>query len=92
MSTLTLRIRDDLKSKAQGIAKHQHVSLNNYVNALLAAAVAQEEALSFFHDRLRDTDLNALHRRVTAIMRKTRPGKGPRKEVLRKAMGDRFGA
>jgi antitoxin component of RelBE/YafQ-DinJ toxin-antitoxin module len=90
MSTLTLRIRDDLKSKAQGIAKHQHVSLNNYVNALLAAAVAQEEALSFFRDRLRDVDLAALHKRVTAIMRRTRPGKGPTPQELRAAMGERF--
>lgn len=90
MSTLTLRIRDDLKRKAQGIAKHEHVSLNNYVNALLAAAVAQEEALSFFRDRLRDVDLNDLHQRVGATMRQTQPGRGPSTTALRRAMGDRF--
>jgi len=35
--------------------------LNNFVNAMLAAAVAQEETLAFFDDRLKDVDLEALH-------------------------------
>jgi len=90
MSTLTLRIRDDLKNRVQGIAKQQHVSLNNYVNAVLAAAAAQDETLAFFRDRLRDVDLDALHKRVVTRMRRTRKGEGPTEKELRAAMGDRF--
>ncbi len=90
MSTLTIRIRDDLKRKAQTIARQQHVSLNNYVNATLAAAVAQEETISFFEDRLRDVDLDALHERTLSLMRKTRKGAGPSEDDLRTALGRRF--
>ena len=68
----------------------QNVSLNNYVNTTLAAAVAQEEALQFFQDRLRDIDLDALHKRTLAFMRKTRPGDGPSEKELQDALGDRF--
>ena len=90
MSTLTLRIREDLKRKAQEIARHQQVSLNNYVNAVLAATIAQEEALSFFRDRLRDVDLDDLHERTVAFMTQTRSGTEPTREELLEAMGDRF--
>lgn len=51
MASLSLRIRDDLKRKAQTLARRHGVSLNNFVNATLAAAVAQEETLAFFDDR-----------------------------------------
>jgi uncharacterized protein YfeS len=64
--------------------------LNNFVNATLAAAVAQEETLAFFDDRLKDVDLEALHRRVMAFMSATKPGSDPTVEELRNAMGERF--
>ncbi len=77
MSTLSLRMQDSLKRKAQEIARRQGVSLNNYVNATLAAAVAQEATLAFFDDRLKGVDLQALHRRVMAFMGETQPGAEP---------------
>ncbi len=40
MATLSLRMRDDLKAKAQELASQQGVSLNSYINATLAATVA----------------------------------------------------
>lgn len=46
MATLSLRMRDDLKKKVQELAKEQGVSLNGFVNATLAAAVAQQETLA----------------------------------------------
>jgi antitoxin component of RelBE/YafQ-DinJ toxin-antitoxin module len=90
MATLSLRIRDDLKNKAKALARKQGVSLNNYINSVLAASIAQEETLAFFNDRLKDIDLEALHRKVIAFMSKTRPGKEPTIEELKHAMGDRF--
>jgi hypothetical protein len=79
-------MRDDLKQKAGQLAKEQGVSLNAYINATLAAAVAQQETLSFFSDRLRDVDQEALHRRVLKFMRRTRPGREPTVREIGRAM------
>jgi len=87
MATLSIRIRDDLKRKVQELAASQGVSLNNFINASVAAAVAQDETLTFFGDRLRDVDLEALHDRVVATMRQTKPGDGPTAEELRQTLG-----
>ena len=38
-------MRDDLKAKAQQLASEQGVSSNSYINATLAATIAQAEAL-----------------------------------------------
>ncbi len=86
MATLSLRMRDDLKQKAQQLAKEQGVSLNGFVNATIAAAVAQQETLTFFGDRLNDMDRDALHNRVLRFMRKTRPGKEPSIEEIERAV------
>jgi len=87
MSTLSLRIQDGLKRKAQEIARRQGVSLNNYINATVAAAVAQDETLAFFDDRLRDVDLQALHRRVMTFMTDTQPGEEPASDEVSRAIG-----
>jgi antitoxin component of RelBE/YafQ-DinJ toxin-antitoxin module len=87
MATLSLRMRDDLKRKAQGLAERQGVSLNNYINSIIAASVAQEETLRFFRDRLEDVDLATLHNRVLKMMRKRRPGSDPTPDELRQLTG-----
>jgi antitoxin component of RelBE/YafQ-DinJ toxin-antitoxin module len=90
VATLSVRIRDDLKKKAAELAKRQGVSLNNFINATLAATVAQAETLAFFEDRLKDVDLVALRQRVEDFMKRTELGQEPSIEELQKAMGDRF--
>jgi antitoxin component of RelBE/YafQ-DinJ toxin-antitoxin module len=89
MATLSLRIRDDLKRKAQNLAEQQGVSLNNYINSVLATSVAQEETMRYFRDRLQDVDLAALHKRVLKLMDKSRPGVDPSPEDFRKLAGER---
>ena len=86
MATLSLRMRDDLKQKAQQLAKEQGVSLNGFINATLAATIAQQETLAFFSDRLQDVDQEALHKRVLKFMRKTRRGKEPTAEEVGRAV------
>ena len=86
MATLSLRMKDSLKRRAQEIARRQGVSLNNYVNATVAAAVAQEATLAFFDDRLRGVDTQALHRRVTTFMGETQPGSEPSPEEIAEAI------
>lgn len=88
MATLSLRMRDDLKQKAQHLAQQQGVSLNNYINSVVAASIAQEETLRFFRDRLQDVDLEALHKRVLRFMEKPRPGSDPSPEELRRVIGE----
>ena len=90
MATLSLRIRDDLKRKAQELAQSEGVSLNNFINATLAATVAQAESLAFFEDRLKDVDLKALHERVLMFMGDTEPADEPSIDELKDALGDRF--
>ncbi|MEX2315656.1 MAG: toxin-antitoxin system HicB family antitoxin [Pirellulales bacterium] len=87
MATLSLRMRDDLKKKAQSLAERQGVSLNNYINSVLSASVAQEETLRHFRDRLQDVDLIALHKRVLKLMEKTRTGDDPSPDELRRLIG-----
>ena len=84
MATLSIRMRDDLKRKAQHLAQRQGVSLNNFINAAVAASVAQEETLTFFDDRLKDIDLEALHQRVLAFMAETKAGTDPTIEELQR--------
>jgi hypothetical protein len=87
MATLSLRIRDDLKRKAKSLAERQGVSLNNYINSVVSASVAQEETMGFFRDRLQDVDLAALHKRVLKFMQKSRPGSDPSPDELRRLVG-----
>ena len=86
MATLSLRMRDDLKKKAQQLAGEQGVSLNGFINATLAAAIAQQETLALFSDRLQDVDQESLHERVLKFMRKTRPGRDPSIEEIERAV------
>ncbi len=88
MATLSLRMRDDLKRKAQQLAKEQGVSLNGFINATLAATIAQQETLEFFSDRLKDVDEPSLHERVLQFMRRSREGDEPRPDEIVRALRD----
>jgi antitoxin component of RelBE/YafQ-DinJ toxin-antitoxin module len=85
MTTLSLRMHDALKQKAQQLAKEQGVSLNGFINATIAA-VAQQETLTFFGDQLRNVDQDAPPQRVLKFMRKTHSGKEPDIEEIKRAM------
>ncbi len=89
MATLSLRMRDDLKAKAQQLASQQGVSLNSYINATLAATVAQAETLAMMGDRLSNVDREKLHTRVMDFMAKPRSGPEPTPTEIERAIGDR---
>jgi antitoxin component of RelBE/YafQ-DinJ toxin-antitoxin module len=86
MATLSLRMRDDLKRKAQEMAAQQGVSLNSFINATLAATIAQAETLEVFASCLQGLDQAALRKRVMKFMGQTHPGDGPSMEAVRKAI------
>lgn len=79
-------MRDDLKRKAQQLAKEQGVSLNSFINATLAATIAQAETLEMFAGRLKQTDQEELQRRVMKFMSQTRSGEEPSPEEIQKAI------
>ncbi len=87
MANLSLRMRDDLKRKAQELASRQGVSLNNFINSTIAASVAQAETLRFFDDRLRHVDAHELRNRVLKFMSETKPGSGPTFDELQQGLG-----
>jgi uncharacterized lipoprotein YbaY len=62
------------------------LSLNGFINATLAATIAQQETLTFFSDRLKDVDQETLHKRVLKFMRKIRRGKEPSLEEVERAV------
>ena len=86
MATLSLRMRDDLKRKAQEMAAKQGVSLNSFINATLAATIAQAETLEMFARRLQGVDRVALEKRVMKFMSQTRAGDGPSAEDIQTAI------
>ncbi len=86
MVTISLRMRDDLKQKVQQLAKEQGVSLNVFINATLAATIAQQETLTFSSDRRKDVDQETLHKRVLNFMRKARCGKEPSVDEIERAI------
>ena len=88
MATLSLRMRDDLKRKAQELAKEQGVSLNSFINATLAATIAQAETLELLSDRLQGIDQQDLHRRVMKLMQKTRSGDEPSLDEIQRATNE----
>jgi antitoxin component of RelBE/YafQ-DinJ toxin-antitoxin module len=86
MATLSLRMRDDLKAKAQRLASEQGVSLNSYINATLAATIAQAETLAMMGDRLSNVDREQLHARVMKFMSKTQSGTEPSVAEIERAI------
>ena len=85
MATLSLRMRDDLKAKAQQLASEQGVSLNGFINATLAATVAQAETMAMLGDRLSNVDQDRLHSRVMKFMSQTRSSQEPSPEQILEA-------
>ncbi len=85
MATLSLRMRDDLKAKAQQLASEQGVSLNSYINATLAATIAQSETLAMMGARLSAIDQVKLHERVMKFMLNSRNGVEPTPDEIGKA-------
>jgi hypothetical protein len=81
-------MRDDLKAKAQRLASEQGVSLNSYINATLAATIAQSETLAMLGDRLSDVDQDRLHSRVLKFMLESRSGKEPTPAQIEKAISN----
>lgn len=87
MKVICLQMDDDLKAKVQQLASQQGVSLNSYINATLAATVAQSETLAKMGDRLSSVDRDKLHSRVMKLMSKIQTGPEPSPDDIERAIG-----
>jgi len=57
MATLSLPMRDDLKATVQPLASEQGFSLISYINAALAATIAQAVQLAMMGNRISNVDV-----------------------------------
>lgn len=87
MKVVRLQMNDDLNEKAQLLASQQGVSLESYINATLAATVAQSETLAKMRDRLSSVDREKLHARVMNFMSKAQTGPEPSSDEIERATG-----
>jgi hypothetical protein len=63
-----------------------HTLDNSYINAALAATIAQAESLAMIGDRLSNVDREKLHARVMKFMSKTQAGPEPSPEKIERAI------
>ncbi len=87
MATLSFRLQDELKQKITQRAHEQGVSVTRFVNATLAATIAQQETLEAFDRRLRTVDQQSLHQRVLQLMSCTESGPEPTDADVTRARG-----
>lgn len=77
MSALSLRIPDDLKSKAIRLAKKKNISFNALVNYWLQVAVTQDDTMEWMKARLKGKDPEVLIAEFGRFLEKTKPGTEP---------------
>lgn len=77
MSTLSIRLPDDLKAKAILLAKKKNMSLNELVKYWLQTAVVQEETMAWMEKRLHGKKTEQLLAAFGQFLDKTKPGLEP---------------
>ena len=84
MSTLSIRVPEDLKKKASRLARKNDMSFNVLVNHWLQVAVTREETLEWMDSRLRNKNRRKLISDFGKFLVKTEQGKEPTaKEIER---------
>ncbi len=77
MSTLSIRLPDDLKAKAILLAKKKNMSLNELVKYWLQIAVVQEETMAWMETRLHGKDPEQLLATFGQFLENAKPGTEP---------------
>lgn len=89
MSTLSIRLPDDLKEKAMRLAKKQNISFNRLVNYWLQAAVLQDETIEWMRRQLSGKNPELLVAEFGKFLRRTKAGDEPSLDEIERAMGKR---
>ncbi len=88
MSTLSIRLPDDLKVKATQLAKKKNMSLNALVNYWLQTAVVQDETIEWMTRRLSGKNPNLLIAEFGKFLEKTKPGVEPALDEIQQAISE----
>ena len=88
MSTLSIRLPDDLKHKAMRLAKKKNMSFNGLVNRWLQAAVTQDETIEWMKKRLQGKDSKLRHAEFGRFLEKTKPGEEPTLKEIQERLGE----
>lgn len=86
MSTLSIRLPEDLKTKAVQLAKKKKMSLDALVNYWLQTAVVQEETIEWMKTRLAGKNSKLLIAEFGRFLEKTKPGAEPSLDEIQQAM------
>lgn len=86
MSTLSIRVPEDLKVKAVQLAKKKEMSLEALVNYWLRTAVVQDETIEWMKTRLAVKNSALLIAEFGKFLEKTKPGSEPALEEIQQAL------
>jgi len=88
MSALSIRIPDDLKTKAMRLAKKKNMSFNMLVNHWLQVAILQDETMEWMKRRLSGKNPDFLIAKFGHFLDRTKPGSEPTLDEIEQAMND----
>jgi hypothetical protein len=88
MSTISIRLPEELKTKAVLLAQKKKISLNELVKYWLQTAVVQEETMEWMKSRLHGKNPELLIAEFGKFLEKTKPGPEPTLEELQRARGE----
>ncbi len=86
MSTLSIRLPEDLKAKAVQLAKKKKMSLDALVNYWLQTAVVQDETIEWMKTRLAGKNSALLIAELGNFLEKTKPGQEPTWDEIQQAL------
>lgn len=86
MSTLSIRLPEELKNKALFLAQKKNMSLNALVSYWLQTAVVQDETMEWMTKRLRGKNSELLIHEFGKFLQKTKPGAEPELDEIQQAM------
>ncbi len=88
MSTISIKLPDDLKTKALLLAQKKKMSLNELVKYWLHTAVVQEETMEWIRRRLRGKKPELLIAEFGKFLEKSKPGPEPTLAEIQRAQQD----
>ncbi len=86
MSSVSIKLSDDLKKKAVRLAKKKNTTLNGLVNHWLQTAIVEDETIEWMKKRLRGKNSELLIDRFGKFLEKTNPGAEPSLDEIQQAM------
>ena len=86
MTTISVKLPEDLKAKAVLLAQRKKMSLGELVKYSLHTAVVQEETMAWMKSRLRGKNPELLVAEFGHFLEKTKPGPEPTSEEIQSAL------